>query len=114
MMAARKKKAAPRERAKKRNPPKGKGGAQTFKRLHWGQEGKGAIVLDAPDPNDGPVTVLGELRAVEYDTKKGRDEELVTYVHGFSRKKPFLCVNAKGRLLICGGSYVVETRGIVG
>ncbi len=101
-------------RTKKKNPPRGKGGAETYRRLHWGKDGKGAIQLDAPDPRAGPVTVLGELRAVEYDTRKGSDVELITYVHAFKGKKPFLCVNGKGRLLICGGSYVVETRGIVG
>ncbi len=106
---------APKKRAtKKKNP----GGAATFKRLHWGHEGKGQSSSHmAPDPTKGPIVELGELTVVEYRTKKGRDRAQVDYVHkmgGVGSARPMLCMNGEGKLLIVGGGYRVETRGIVG
>ena len=55
---------------------------------------------------------LGELIMVVYRTKKGADQVLTDYEHEFAHPRPRLAYNESG-LLIAGGKYRVETRGIV-
>lgn len=60
-----------------------------------------------------PCTELGALYAVEYITDKGDDGESI-YRHEMGDPLPILAVDRAGLLLIAGGGYTVETRGIVG
>ena len=59
-----------------------------------------------------PSVELGELVAVVYRTKKGADTVLTDYTHEFAHPRPRLAYNESG-LLIAGGAYRVEVRGIV-
>lgn len=83
----------------------------SYKAMHWGQAGKGMREGLAPDPSK-PCTALGELHSVVYITQKGKDRAPTEYEHTFSRPRPVLVFNEDG-LLIVGGAYKVETRGIV-
>lgn len=87
---------------------------KNYARLHWGQFGNRDVKkMDVGDPRQ-VLTVLGVLSRVEYVTKKGHDKSLVTYFHDFSKREPpLLVVDRDGKLLIAGGIYKVETRGIV-
>jgi hypothetical protein len=62
------------------------------------------------------VLVLGTLTHVVYTTTKKGDGKS-DYIHELGEDAggicPALCVDADGRLLLAGGSYVVEHRGIV-
>ena len=90
-------------------------GAAKYRALHWGERGKGkASRMCAPDPSLGPLVQLGELREVGYLTTKGGDPPSTIYEHAFKRPYPHLCVNGEGGLVIVGGDYHVEDRGIVG
>jgi hypothetical protein len=85
-----------------------------YERTHWGQRGKGRIArATAADPRHGTSTALGELVAVVYRTKKGRDRELTDYEHEFEGKRPELVYN-DGGLIIAGGDYTIEEGGIDG
>jgi hypothetical protein len=88
----------------------------TYKEAHWGKKPKGAKTLDAPDPKQGPLAALGELVEVTYGTIKTGDTSTTNYTHTFTLKegRPTLAYNRKGRLLILGGGYTMEKRGIVG
>jgi hypothetical protein len=101
-----------------KNPAPGKLSAAEaraeYKRTHWGNAGKGKVqTFGAPDPRAGVLVELGELTSIVYTTKKGRDRELVEYEHDFEKTKPRLCFNGTG-LVIVGGTYKVNERGIVG
>lgn len=67
----------------------------------------------------GELVGLGALTAVEYATTKGRDGASV-YRHDFADGEggslllPVLCISSDRRLVIAGGTYTVNTRGIVG
>jgi hypothetical protein len=83
-----------------------------YKRDHWGQPGpRGVRAYAAADPRLLSIE-LGELVAVVYRTRKGGDRELTDYSHEFSRPRPVLSYNRTG-LVIAGGKYHVEERGIV-
>ncbi len=57
---------------------------------------------------------LGELHSVTYRTKK-RGEPVQLFEHEFEGKKPWLAMNVEDkRLHLLGGSYTVNSRGIVG
>lgn len=104
---------------KKRKNPKTKktdrAALAEYRRSHWGKKApRGVTELDAPDPRQAPIVALGRVVSIVYETKKGRDRELVEYEHEFEGTLPVLAYNAKKRLLILGGSYRVESRGIVG
>lgn len=90
-------------------------GERAYARLHWGDEGEWEHIETSrvPDPRRGEPVLLGELTEVVYRTAKGRDG-VADYEHRFGREKPLLVVTADGGLAIVGGSYRVETRGIVG
>jgi hypothetical protein len=88
----------------------------TYKEAHWGKKPKGARTLDAPDPRQGPLSALGELVEVTYGTIKTGDTSMTNYTHTFTTTegRPTLAYNRRGRLLILGGGYTMEKRGIVG
>ena len=67
--------------------------------------------LSAADPSI-PSVELGELVMVVYRTKKGADQVLTDYEHEFAHPRPRLAYNESG-LIIAGGKYRVEVRGII-
>lgn len=88
-----------------------------YKRTHWGQEGRGALVGGAI--LTGSCKVWGVGTRITYTTKKGDDRELVDYVHDWgegatSAWEPPLVVAHGTRFALAGGTYRVDTRGIVG
>jgi len=79
---------------------------------HWGQTGtKKATRLLVANPKKLSYE-LGKIVAITYRTKKGDDAQLTDYRHAFSRPLPILS-HHDGGLLISGGLYRVEPRGIV-
>lgn len=100
-------------RAAKREATALRAGARSYKRHHWGKQGKRAArELRCADVS-GPVTEMGALFAVEYITDKGDDGESI-YRHELESPLPVLAFDRSGLLLIAGGGYSVEERGIVG
>lgn len=100
-----------------------------YRRLHWGAEGRGEVRDGGISP--APFVDLGGAQSVTYTTKKGVDASLVDYVHPFGEGssralvRPRVVVHvcrggcapkcaARGAIALLGGSYTVETRGIVG
>ena len=99
------------------NPRRRRNPTPDYKAAHWGREApNGVQSASAGDPSKGPLVAYGELRSVTYSTRKGKDRELVDYVHAFRKERPVLAFNreGKGRLIVVGGSYTCEARGIVG
>ena len=86
-----------------------------YAEAHWGDLGNEPVrELDAADPRD-ELTLLGRLAELTYVTSKRGDPPNTHYWHDFSfRDPPILAFNPDGRLVICGGSYRVTRRGIVG
>jgi hypothetical protein len=96
----------------RRNPATTAEARKQYERDHWGRKGEGKVrKLSAADPRI-PSVELGELVMVVYRTKKGGDTVLVDYEHEFSHPRPRLAYNESG-LVIAGGKYRIETRGIV-
>lgn len=90
-------------------------GPNSYADLHWGQVGeRSSERLRAADPREGRAVLLGDLVSLVYRTRKGLDRELTDYEHAFKTPRPRLCVTRSGLLLIAGGTYTVEERGIVG
>lgn len=86
----------------------------SYVKTHWGQEGSRTTrMLRAADPHAGPVTEMGQLVSVVYRTKKGRDAELTDYEHKF-RAGTYLAYNRDGLLMVVGGTYTLNERGIIG
>lgn len=91
---------------------------ERYARLHWGETPPRDLSRWLlPDPRKGPLVELGVLLAVEYETEKKGDGVSV-YRHDFGDKHgkgcPVLAVTSDRRLVIAGGKYSVQTRGIVG
>lgn len=87
----------------------------TYTRVHWGERGNERVTrMSAPDPYFAPAAEMGELVQVVYRTTKGGEGGEVYYHHDFEGRLPILAFNSPRGLLICGGSYRVSTRGIVG
>lgn len=86
-----------------------------YRRLHWGERGHNALtVLPVADPREGVVPELGELVSVVYRTTKDEKGEC-DWEHEFDPPRPILCYTLGARrLLIAGGDYRIEERGIVG
>lgn len=89
-----------------------------YERLHWGEPApRDLSTWLLPDPRKGPLVELGVLLAVEYETEKTGDG-LSVYRHDFGDKRgrgcPVLAVTSDRRLVIAGGKYTVQSRGIVG
>ena len=96
-----------------RNPATNAEALKQYERDHWGQNGAQKVrKLSAADPRV-PSVELGELVMVVYRTKKGADQVLTDYEHEFEHPRPRLAYNESG-LIIAGGKYRVEERGIVG
>jgi hypothetical protein len=83
---------------------------------HWGHPGRrGHVELACGDPRDGTLVCMGELVAVVYRTLKAGDGGVQDYEHTFKKTRPLLCFTQRDkRLIIAGGAYTVQTRGIVG
>ncbi|MGO8996098.1 MAG: hypothetical protein ACLQVI_22535 [Polyangiaceae bacterium] len=95
-----------------RNPATTAEARKQYERDHWGQNGAEKVrKLPAADPRV-PSVELGELIMVVYRTKKGADQVLTDYEHEFAHPRPRLAYNESG-LIIAGGRYRIETRGIV-
>jgi len=96
----------------RRNPATSAEALKQYERDHWGQKGAEKVrKLSAADPSI-PSVELGELVMVVYRTKKGADQVLTDYEHEFAHPRPRLAYNESG-LIIAGGKYRVEMRGIV-
>ncbi len=94
-----------------------------YKRTHWGKSGKGDVRNGGLAPS--PFADLGPAVSITYTTRKGFDSELVDYVHPFGEGSSRRCIfprvlihegagSGKGAIALSGGSYTVESRGIVG
>ena len=83
---------------------------------HWGEPGDAPDrTLECADPDEKHYVVLGELTSCTYETIKRGDDEPTWYEHEFDPPRPILCYSPRTkRLLIAGGSYTVNRRGIVG
>lgn len=91
----------------------------SYARTHWGIEGRGKARDGITAPR--PLRKLGTALTIQYTTKKGRDRELVDYVHRFEGTRPVVMVHectggrcsSRGAIALVGGTYHVEPRGIV-
>lgn len=85
-----------------------------FERLHWGRPARKVTTHEMRAPR--ALAELGRLEAVEYFTNKKGDGPSI-YRHAFGEeggRKPRLAVDVEtDRLVIVGGDYTVEDRGIV-
>jgi hypothetical protein len=87
--------------------------AEFYAKFHWGEEAETLVRASAPAVEPGEVlAVLGELSEIAYDGSKGG--EWARWQHDFKATKPVLASTASGRLVIVGGSYKINRRGIVG
>jgi len=88
---------------------------EAWKAVHWGApELTPDEDLPTADPREKNFPSMGELVAIEYRTAKGT-ERLEVWRHEFKQPLPWLLFSAKdGRLLIAGGAYHIDERGIVG
>lgn len=88
----------------------------TYERFHWGQRGRRGSerALVAHWRAGDRLSLIGPMQGIVYRTEKGGDDEPVDYDHDFSRPLPKLYRHeASGRLVIAGGRYRVEERGII-
>ena len=92
---------------------RGKGSA-LYESLHWGIPSKRTRTVRTRVPKE--LAELGRLESITYSTNK-RGDGLSHYVHEFGEeggRKPRLAVDADTRdLLIVGGDYDVQAKGIV-
>jgi len=78
--------------------------------FHWGKEPDSRKRVKLPSMKGG-IFALGRLRAVEYETTKGKTRAI--WRHKFTKPFPLLTSTAFGRLgPIVGGRAVVTPRGI--
>ena len=95
--------------APRRNPSTA--AASAFREFHWGRDAKRRRVVQVPA--DTEFFQLGRLRAVEYETRKGR--KIGVWRHEFGPPYPALTGTADGRLgPIVGGAARITKRGIEG
>lgn len=90
--------------------------APDYVSAHWGQEGnrrperlRAALIGEGAE-----LVLLGDLVSVVYRTQKGLDTEPTDYEHHFATPRPRLAYTRGGLLVIAGGRYRIEDRGIVG
>lgn len=84
--------------------------AAAYEKFHWGEQPKRVHRVRLPSFTGG-LFELGKLRAVEYETTKGR--ERAVWVHKFSAPYPSLTGTARGKLgPIVGGRAIITERGI--
>lgn len=103
-----------------------------YSRTHWGKAPPRGVVR-AGGAAPPPFARLEVAEVIAYTTRKGVDAELVDYVHKFGEGAPRGAVvlfprlafhrcrggcrgtcAARGAVALVGGSYRVDTRGIVG
>jgi len=81
-----------------------------FTAFHWGKPPDRLRRVALPSTKGG-IYALGRLRAVEYETTKGKTKAI--WRHRFEKPFPLLTANAFGRLgPIVGGNARVTPRGI--
>lgn len=86
--------------------------AGKFRSFHWGEEPQNKQKGRAPKVSAGEVLYeLGELVEIVYETSKGG--EIYEWIHKFEEPRPRLASTESGGLVIVGGGYSVEARGIV-
>jgi hypothetical protein len=88
---------------------------RAYREFHWGDDPDATIDATIPAIAPGDVLpVLGELVRVDYLAKKRG--ELATWWHPFQTPRPLLAstCDSRPRLVIVGGGYKIEPRGIVG
>lgn len=92
------------------NPTKAaKGARRAYNEFHWGRSSRRTRRVNLPDLSE--IYSLGKLRAVEYETTKGKSRAI--WVHEFSRPYPELTATPTGKLgPIVGGKARVTRRGI--
>jgi hypothetical protein len=90
----------------------GRRAAKDYESFHWGIEPDGTRAWEAPlvRPHD-VLTELGELVEVAYQTTK---DETAVWVHPFQSPRPVLASTSTGRIVVVGGNYRINRRGIVG
>jgi hypothetical protein len=87
--------------------------ARTYEVTHWGDSPTELVPSVVPLVRSGEaLPVLGELVEVVYRARKAR--EMADWIHAFSVPRPLLALSADRRLVIAGGRYKVNERGIVG
>lgn len=92
--------------------------ARAYRRFHWGEDPRRRLVLPVASVRAGdPLVALGTL--VELTYRASKDGETYDWEHAFGRRRPLLAhtLNADGspgRLVVCGGDYTIDARGIVG
>ena len=88
--------------------------AKFYEKFHWGNQPDNMIAAAAPTVQEGEIlTALGPLIMVTYEATKGRGKP-AWWEHSFEDQLPVLAYTQAGRLVIVGGSYTVNRRGIVG
>ena len=90
--------------------------ALSYRAFHWGRKGsrRDERLAVAVVKRGDELRLLGELAAVVYETEKGIDGAPTQYEHKFARPLPRLYEHGpSGRLVIAGGRYRIEARGIV-
>lgn len=91
--------------------------AGNYRKTHWGKRPREVVTLHAADPGaEMALPALGELHSICYETRKGKDRRPVLYEHEFEATRPLLLYSPaqRGKLIIAGGSYKVDERGIIG
>lgn len=95
-------------------PPEAQAATKLYRDLHWGRGARKTARVKVPKPR--ALAEMGRLESVVYSTTKGGDGHS-HYEHTFGEeggKKPSLGVDVDTRdLVIVGGDYTVEPRGIV-
>lgn len=92
--------------------------AEVYRDLHWGRDPDRWAEVEDPRFAGETLVALGELVSVTYRTEKG-DEVETDWQHEFGDDGegpdlPLLCVDGAGHLAVLGGTYEINTRGIVG
>lgn len=94
---------------RRRNPA---GAERAYREFHWGNSHDKVSTVRLPSYRQG-LHKLGDLVAVEYETRKGNEHAI--WVHKFGRHKPILTATPSGKLgPIIGGAARVTPRGIEG
>lgn len=93
-----------------------------YEDTHWGEEGDhDGEEMDVPTVTRGTrIVALGKLRSVDYETVKAGDKAPTIYRHAFDKRRPPTLAylydpktRKRGGLVVAGGIYRIETRGIV-
>ena len=84
-----------------------------FREFHWQDEPEQIQRVNVPTIQAGDsLYSLGELISVTYRASKAN--EVFDWHHEFEQSRPELAATTSGDLVIVGGNYRIEERGIVG